>query len=237
MNILITGASKGIGKAIALAFCRNSNHKLFLVSRDLQLLDELKQNCLINNSGCELSIYSCDLSKTDNIIDLVNKIKFSVDKIDILVNNAGILYNKMFDEISEDEINSMFKINFLAPGTLIRFMLPLLAKSGNAHVVNIGSMGGFQGSSKYAGLSYYSASKAALAVLTECLAEEYRDSGISFNCLALGAVQTEMFSEAFKGAKAPVSAEEMAEFIVNFSLTGHHLLNGKIIPLSMSDPK
>jgi NAD(P)-dependent dehydrogenase (short-subunit alcohol dehydrogenase family) len=97
-------------------------------------------------------------------------------------------------------------------------------------------MGGFQGSAKYKGLSYYSASKAALACLSECLSTEFMDSGISVNCLALGAVRTEMLDEAFPGYKAPVDAEEMAEFISNFALNGHKFINGKIIPVAVNNP-
>ena len=89
-------------------------------------------------------------------------------------------------------------------------------------------MGGFQGSAKFKGLSYYSASKAAIACLTECLANEFKPYGISVNCLALGSVQTEMLNEAFPGYKAPVDAKQMAGFIAEFALTGHRFFNGKI---------
>jgi len=106
----------------------------------------------------------------------------------------------------------------------------------NAHIVNIGSMGGVQGSVKFPGLSVYSASKGALAILTECLAEELKNKHININCLALGAVQTEMFSTAFPGAKAVNSSEQMADFIVDFALKGNNLFNGKILPVSVSTP-
>jgi len=106
----------------------------------------------------------------------------------------------------------------------------------NAHIVNISSMGGFQGSSKYPGMAVYSASKAALANLTEGLASEYAKDGIAFNCLALGAVQTEMLEQAFPGYKAPVSADDMANFISWFALAGHMFFNGKILPVSVSNP-
>ncbi len=105
-----------------------------------------------------------------------------------------------------------------------------------SHILNISSMGGFQGSVKFRGLSYYSASKAAIACLSECLAEEFRGSGISVNCIALGAVQTEMFAEAFPGYKAPVEAVEIAPFISYFALNGHKFMNGKIIPLAQNNP-
>jgi NAD(P)-dependent dehydrogenase (short-subunit alcohol dehydrogenase family) len=97
-------------------------------------------------------------------------------------------------------------------------------------------MGGVQGSAKFAGLSAYSSSKAALCTLTECLAEELKLENISVNCLALGAVQTEMLSKAFPGYRAPLSASEMAEFIVQFARSGHYYFNGKILPVSSTTP-
>jgi len=231
MNILITGASKGIGKAMSNKFCQSGNNRLFLVSRDLKLLEDIKNQCFKTNSHSELYLYPFDLSNSDDLKMLADKIIMDAGKIDIMINNAGSLYNKRFWEISQAEIYSMFQVNFFAPAGLIRLLIPALTKSEKAHVVNIGSMGGFQGSSKYPGLAYYSASKAALAVLTECLAEEFKDLPIAFNCLALGAVQTEMFSAAFPGATAPVDANEMADYIVDFAQNAHHRFNGKIIPV------
>ena len=97
-------------------------------------------------------------------------------------------------------------------------------------------MGGFQGSAKFAGLSAYSSSKAAVVGLTECLAEELKDKDIFVNCLAIGAVQTEMLSEAFPGYEAPVSPKQMAEYIFDFAIKGSQFYNGKILPVSSSTP-
>jgi short-subunit dehydrogenase len=232
MNILITGASKGIGKALALTFCQKDNHKLFLVSRSLKQLEELKDLCMTFNPCCKVFIYCFDLNNSEKFSELVINILREAGKIDLLINNAGMLINKKFHEISINEIESIFQVNFFAPALLIRLLLPALSKAGNALVINIGSMGGYQGSSKYPGLAYYSASKAAIGVLTECLAEEFKGTGIIFTCLALGAVQTEMFSEAFPGAHAQVSPEKMADYIVNLSMTANPTINGKIIPVT-----
>jgi NAD(P)-dependent dehydrogenase (short-subunit alcohol dehydrogenase family) len=97
-------------------------------------------------------------------------------------------------------------------------------------------MGGFQGSVKFPGLSLYSASKGALAILTECLAEEYKEKGPKFNCLAIGSAQTEMLEEAFPGYQAPLSAGEMAGFIADFALNGHRFFNGKVLPVAVTTP-
>ena len=97
-------------------------------------------------------------------------------------------------------------------------------------------MGGVQGSAKFAGLAAYSSSKGALITLMELLAEEYKEKGISFNALALGAVQTEMLQEAFPGYRASVSAERMGQYIAEFALSGHELYNGKVLQVSNSTP-
>jgi NAD(P)-dependent dehydrogenase (short-subunit alcohol dehydrogenase family) len=162
-------------------------------------------------------------------------IKQHVSRIDILVNNAGTLINKPFGQISPEEITHTFEINYMAPALLIKNLLPQL-KQGQAHIINICSVGGIQGSMKFAGLSHYSASKSALAVLTECLAQEYKKEKLTFNALALGAVQTDMLTEAFPNYKAPVTPEQMGEFIANFAISGKEFFNGKILPVSLSTP-
>ena len=145
-----------------------------------------------------------------------------------------MLISKEFVNTTNSEARLMMETNFFGPASVIRAIKPLM--TSGSHIVNISSMGGFQGSSKYRGLSYYSASKAALACLTECLAVEFTESGVKVNCLALGSVQTEMLEKAFPGYKAPVNAKDMAEFIADFALNGHKFFNGKILPVAVSNP-
>ena len=168
------------------------------------------------------------------VVDFVKEISSSFKSIDVLINNAGSLINKPFLEISSSDFEAVFKVNVFAVASLTRLMLPMMNAKG--HVLNITSMGGVQGSAKFPGLSAYSSSKGALVILTELLAEEFKDSGPSFNALALGAVQTEMLEEAFPGYKAPVSAVQMAEYIIDFALKGHQFYNGKVLPISSSTP-
>ena len=168
------------------------------------------------------------------VVDFVKEISSSFKSIDVLINNAGSLINKPFLEISSSDFEAVFKVNVFAVASLTRLMLPMMNAKG--HVLNITSMGGVQGSAKFPGLSAYSSSKGALVILTELLAEEFKDSGPSFNALALGAVQTEMLEEAFPGYKAPVSAVQMAEYIIDFALNGHQFYNGKVLPISSSTP-
>jgi NAD(P)-dependent dehydrogenase (short-subunit alcohol dehydrogenase family) len=159
-----------------------------------------------------------------------------VPNIDIVVNNAGYLINKPFMHFTYQEAVEIFNTNFFAAAFMIQQLKELVAGSEVRHIVNISSMGGFQGSSKFAGLSFYSAAKAAIANLTACLAEEFSEEGISVNALAIGAVETEMLHEAFPGFQPPLKAAEMAEFIYDFACTGHRYFNGKILPVATGTP-
>ncbi len=235
MNIVITGASRGIGFELAKQFAMLGANNIIAIARDEAKLKELKSACIRENIEAHLYPLAFDITNLEaNDSVLVNRIKEHFQEVDILINNAGYLVNKPFEKIGAQEISQMVSTNFTGAITLTQIIVPLM-KEG-AHVVNISSMGGFQGSQKFPGLSVYSATKAALAVLTECLAEELKHTGISFNCLALGAVNTQMLNDAFPEYKAPVSASEMASFIAQFALTGQKMFNGKILPVSISTP-
>ena len=168
--------------------------------------------------------------------DAIAFLKKEVNHIDFIIHNAGSLVNKPFESITFDELQKVYQVNVFAPYYLTQQLLSVLGKEQKSHVVNISSMGGFQGSAKFAGLSAYSSSKAAVVGLTECLAEELKDKDIFVNCLAIGAVQTEMLSEAFPGYEAPVSPKQMAEYIFDFAIKGSQFYNGKILPVSSSTP-
>ena len=234
MNILITGASRGIGYAIVKLLGKTGNHKVLAFSRNTDTLTAFK-NTLPTNQQARLFIKKFDLINFDEKT-LSSSIQETIGSIDILINNAGLLINKEFAQLTEADWAATFQTNFFGPIKLIKTLLPFFNTETGAHIVNIGSMGGFQGSSKFPGLSAYSSSKAALANLTECLAEEFKEKNIRANCLCLGSVDTEMLQEAFPGFKAPVSSDEMAEFILNFATTAHRFINGKVVPVSISTP-
>lgn len=234
MNIVITGASKGLGFETVMAFARESGNKIVAISRNKQLLEKLQEECSGLNSVSDLLIIPCDLASVDLVNNLPDKILKFISSIDILINNAGLLINKPIANLTGEDFDKIFNTNVKSVFILIQSLLPYFSSS--SHIVNIGSMGGFQGSSKYSGLSLYSASKGAIAILTECVAEELKEKGIRVNCLAIGSVQTEMFDTAFPGQKAQLSSGQMAEFIKNFAQNGHHFMNGKIIPVSLNAP-
>lgn len=227
-NIIITGASRGIGRELAKIHLQNGNNVL-AVSRNKERIKELK----IFENKSELRILPLDLSDfgaLNQILDSISDWK----NIDILYNNAGFLVNKPFAEITEKNINYSLEVNYKAPFRLIQLLLDKM--NSNSHIVNITTMGAVQGSVKFPGLSVYSSSKAGIVTLTELLAQEFNENQPKINCVALGAVQTEMLEEAFPGYIAPVSAEEMAAYLYEFGLTGHHFQNGKTIQLSISTP-
>jgi short-subunit dehydrogenase len=236
MNIIITGASRGIGYELVKLFAKKSDNRIIAISRNQEKLMQLKQECLSFNSGSEVLPFVCDLNNAVSVKLIPEFVSEHLQTVDVLINNAGAIVNKPFAEITESDLQYVYSVNVFAVVRLIQSLLSSMNIKQRSHVVNISSMGGFQGSAKFSGLSAYSSSKAALACLTECLAEEFKERNIAFNCLALGAAQTEMLEEAFPGYKAPLTAAEMAEFIMSFSLDGQKHLNGKIIPVSMSTP-
>jgi len=236
-TVIITGASRGIGFEAAKYFMRLDHFKVIALSRNKPGLELLAAECSALNNTSELIpvIFDFDdfLADPSKRFQPITKV---LSHVDILINNAGFLVNKSFDQIGSGEILKMFRVNFMGPSLLIRELLPFMGRAGDTHIVNIGSMGGFQGSSRFPGLAFYSASKAALANLTESLAVEFKDKNIFINCLALGAVQTEMLAQAFPGYNAPVKPQEIAAFIGDFALHSHKFMNGKIIPLALSNP-
>lgn len=229
MNIIITGASRGIGKYLAMDLAARGGHKIMLISRNEKKLNDI---CAEYSDGRLIPLVF-DLERGDYQL-LSKMVRGMMPEIHILINNAGALINKKFGHLTAADFEHLMNVNVRSAFLLVKTLLPLF--DPNSHIVNIGSMGGYQGSAKFPGLSLYSASKGALAIMSECMAEELKDHGISVNCLALGAAQTEMLAEAFPGYKAPVSAADMAAYIADFSLQGHKYFNGKILPVSLSTP-
>lgn len=233
MNILITGASRGIGFETAKAFCCEKGNRVFAVSRNVEGLNRLKAACVFPDTDSILVPVVFDLL-SGALDKLVETIKIHVSEIDVLVNNAGVLVNRPFAKLSETDFDQLFNVNVKSAFLLTQSIVPLMPSG--AHIVNVGSMGGVQGSSKFSGLSLYSASKGALAILSECLAEELKPQKISVNCLAMGSVQTEMLRAAFPGYEAGVSAEEMGRYIKDFAIHGNTYYNGKVLPVSVTTP-
>jgi len=223
-NIIVTGTSRGIGYELALQFA-NSGHNVLAISRKTPQI-------LIENQN--ITCLSVDLSNESEMQQVENFLSHSLTTVDVIIHNAGCLLLKPFSETSQSDFENIYKVNVFGVANLTRICLPFLQKG--SHVVTISSIGGIQGSMKFAGLAAYSSSKGAVITLSELLAEEYKESGIAFNVLALGAVQTEMLQEAFPGYEAPISAIEMANYIFDFALTGNKYYNGKVLQVSTTNP-
>jgi NAD(P)-dependent dehydrogenase (short-subunit alcohol dehydrogenase family) len=224
-NIVITGTSRGIGFELAKLFAEKG-HNVLALSRNTKPLEVLNHN--------KITPISVDLSINSEIQKAITYIKQQWDQVDILINNAGKLINKPFQDLTSTDFLEVYKVNVFGVAEITKQMLPFLQKG--SHVVTMSSMGGIQGSMKFAGLAAYSSAKGAVITLSELLAEEYKEQQIAFNVLAIGAVQTEMLEEAFPDYKAPLSAEEMANYIYNFSLTGNKFYNGKVLQVSSTTP-
>jgi len=237
MNILITGAGRGIGNALVRELASRGGHKLIALSRNSARINKLAEETNTIFPSSQVYAYEMDLEGTNqDYSGLFDFIKNTFGNLDVLVNNAGFLTNKPYEILSAEEEIKTWKVNYLAPSMLIRLLLPVIGLKERGHVVNISSMGGVQGSQKFPGLSSYSASKSALATLTECLAEEFKSRNMAFNCIALGAVQTEMLEEAFPGYRADLSPEDLSVHLADFCLKGMQYCNGKILPWSLSLP-
>ena len=224
-NIIITGTSRGIGFELAHLFAKN-NFRVLALSRNTSPLEQEQHP--------NITPLSIDISKTADLEKVKTYIETNWAQVDLLINNAGMLVNKPFEDTTKEDFMKVYNVNVFGVAELIQTVLPHLKKG--SHVVNISSMGGIQGSVKFAGLSAYSSSKGALITLTELLAEEYRERGIAFNVLALGAVQTEMLSEAFPDFKAPLQPSEMAAYLFDFATTGNRYYNGKVLQVSSTTP-
>jgi short-subunit dehydrogenase len=222
--IIVTGTSRGIGFELSKLLA-DAGYKVLALSRNEKPIKDLKHK--------NIKTFSFDVTSIPDREKLACYLKEN-GKVRALINNAGRLLNKPFLETTEEEFKSVYEVNVFGVAAITKLVIPYMSNAG--HVVTISSMGGIQGSAKFAGLSAYSSSKGAVLTFTELLAEEFKETGPSFNALALGAVQTEMLEEAFPGYKAPVSAIEMAEYVMNFALNGQKLYNGKILQVSSSTP-
>ena len=234
MNIIVTGASRGIGYETVKKFCKETGNTVFAISRNKDNLLVLQNECNSLNPEAGFAYQAFDLANDDLQTGLIPAVLRQMKTVDILINNAGLLINKPFEELEEKDFDRMFTTNAKSVFRLTQALLPYFSKK--SHVINISSMGGFQGSAKFPGLSLYSASKGAVAVLSECMAVEFKDKGIAVNCLAIGAVQTEMLAKAFPGYEAPLTASQIADFICDFAQKGHQFFNGKILPVALSTP-
>jgi short-subunit dehydrogenase len=225
-TIIITGASRGIGFELAKELIGHGN-KVLAVARSKNGLDKLSRTVDANL----LTIIPTDINDIEASGQLILE---QVEMIDGIIHNAAQFINKPFDQMQLQDLQNIYHTNVFVPYLLTQYLLESLTKG--AHILNISSVGGIGGSMKFAGLSAYSSSKAAMNILTECLAEELREREIYVNTAALGSVQTEMFSQAFPQMQASAQPTAMAKLIARLFLEAVPLANGKLFNLSSSNP-
>lgn len=185
----VTGASKGIGKAIAVELGKRGATVIVGYNSDEDGANDTI-NIIKENHGYGITLQG-DISNNKHINNIVNKIGESFGRLDILVNNAGVSKVGLFMDFSLDDIDSLIGINFLAPMKLTNRLMDLLRNSKNPSVVNVSSIWGNVGASCEV---VYSASKGGINLFTKSLAKEVAPWGIRVNGVAPGVINTEMNS-------------------------------------------
>ncbi len=233
MNIIVTGAGKGIGYEIVKILCKHKQNHILALSRKMSDLKDLVSDCRRQTPDAKITPYEFDMNQFDFYPFIAQRMETILHKVDVIIHNAGRLISKPFAKIEQGDFDEVFNVNVKAPFFFTQAMLPLMNKG--SHIVMISSLGGVQRTKKFNGLSAYSPSKGALLILSECLAQELAEQEISVNCLALGGAQTKMFEKAFPGVKAPMSPQQIAAFIADFSVSGHRHFNGKVLEVALAE--
>lgn len=228
MITVITGVSRGIGYATIKA-AASKGHFCVGLTRNKDVLDD----SLLKHES--IHIIEVDWNDVSMICSKVKSV-IGNSAIDILINNAATIEVKALEELTAESFRAQFETNTILPFELTKQLLVNRLFANQAHVLNISSMAGYQDSEKFPGLGAYSASKAALACITQSMAAEWADR-LTINCLCLGAVNTDMLKSAFPTYIAEINDVQMASFILNFAENSGEVMNGQVIPVKKSDPK
>lgn len=216
---IITGASRGIGKSIALELSRY-NFDFSLVARDLDKLKNLEEE--LTGRGAKVLSLVADLEKEDAAGFIVDQTLTHFGKLDVLINNAGIALNKPLAESDRSLWDKLFSINVRTPYFLCQKCLPYLESSSNPVIINMGSVVDHKG---YIHQSIYAASKHALAGFTSVLAKEVQKKGIRVHLISPGGVNTDMVTNVRPDLNAdelidPREIASVVAFLCNYSGKG-----------------
>ena len=187
MNLLITGISRGIGKAIALEFAKNKYNIIGCAKSDFNGLSDTKN--LITSYGVDSYIELCDITNEEEIKKFIYDSTNKLGGIDILINNAGISYIGLLQDMSILEWNNIINTNLTSAFLMSKYVIPYMLKKQNGHIINISSVWGNIGASMEVA---YSASKGGLNTFTKALAKELAPSNILVNTISPGFIDTEM---------------------------------------------
>lgn len=224
-NIIITGTSRGIGFELVKELAKKG-HQILALSRNEKPI----QNLNLPN----VTTFPVDITQDKDIDKAHAFVQKKWKKVDVLIHNAGQIVKDSFEKINPENLKKVYEINVFGVFFLTQKLMSCFSEK--SHIIAISSMGGIQGSVKFPELTAYSSSKAAVINLMEVLAEEYKETGPVFNALALGAVETEMFQEAFPEGQTDLKPKDMAQYISHFALNGHKVYNGKVLQVSNSTP-
>lgn len=185
-TVLITGGSRGIGKAMVYAFARAGYNVLLNFNKSESLANE------IASEFSNVKVYGADVASQENVINMVNYAQEHFGGVDILINNAGISCSGLFQDLQQDEWNRLMNVNLTGVYNCTKAVLPGMISKKQGKIINISSVWGMVGASNEVA---YSASKAGVIGLTKALAKEVGPSNIQVNCIAPGIVMTDMISE------------------------------------------
>lgn len=189
-TVVITGSSRGIGRACAILFAKNNYNVVINYNKSKELAEELFND--LKEAGYSVDIFKADISNRFETNSLINHCIGKFGKIDVLINNAGISQNKLFTDITDDDWNEMMGTNlngiFYTTQKALQYMLP----ECSGKIINISSIWGMVGGSYEV---HYSTSKAAIIGMTKALAKELGPSNIQVNCIAPGVIQTDMLND------------------------------------------
>lgn len=188
-NVLITGASRGIGAETARIFAKNGDRVFINYNRSENAARSLQSE--LSACGYDTVLAKADVSNSKEVNEMFDNILHEYGGIDVLVNNAGISQIKLFTDITDDDWNTMLSVNLSGVFYCCRAALPYMIKKQHGRIINISSMWGQVGGSCEV---HYSAAKAGIIGLTKALAMEEGLSGITVNCIAPGVIATEMNS-------------------------------------------
>lgn len=187
MNILITGASRGIGRAVAIEFAKNKHNIIICAKSDLEGLQKTRQ--LVENEGVSCYTGLCDVTNEDSVKDFISDSVKIIGQTDILINNAGISYIGLLQDMSLEDWNKVLSTNLTSAFLMSKYVIPEMLKKHSGHIINISSVWGNIGASMEVA---YSASKGGINSFTKALAKELAPSNISVNAISPGFIDTDM---------------------------------------------
>ncbi len=234
-SVLITGASRGIGKACALAFSRNGFQVFINCKSSVKELDRVKEEILSEGGICHT--LPGDMSNSKDVSAIFLKIKESAAGIDVLINNAGAAYVGLLTDMTDLDWNKILHTNLSSVFYCSRAAIPYMVSKKSGKIINISSMWGISGASCE---SAYSAAKAGVNGLTKALAKELAPSNIQVNAIACGVIDTEMNAQLSIEDRQTLKEEipagrfglpaEVADFVLDLAHS-HSYLTGQIIGL------